>query len=65
VGPNTSGIPGGVQVERGQIANPKSLRISEGVAQGLVIVQNPPVYPPMARMAKVQGPVVLEVVIDK
>ena len=40
-----------------------SIRVSERALQP--IAQPPPVYPTMARMARVQGPVVMQVVIDK
>jgi TonB family protein len=41
------------------------LRIDSGVSEGLLISQVPPVYPPLARQARIQGTVVLEAVIGK
>ena len=35
------------------------------MAQAQLISQTPPVYPPMAKMAKVEGPVVLQLVVGK
>ncbi len=54
--------PGG-----GNEAPPKSsarVRVGESVMQNQTVSQPPPVYPQMARMARVQGAVVLHVVID-
>jgi protein TonB len=41
------------------------LRVSQGVAQGFLVDQVKPVYPPLARQARVQGAVVLQAVIGK
>lgn len=41
------------------------LRISEGVAQGFLVRQVKPVYPPLARQARIQGAVLLQAIIGK
>ncbi len=41
------------------------LRISQGVAQGFLVHQVKPVYPPLARQARVQGTVILQAIIGK
>jgi protein TonB len=44
---------------------PKRVRVSQGVAEGNLVSQTPPVYPPIARQAHVEGPVVLQVIVNK
>lgn len=41
------------------------LRISQGVAQGFLVHQVKPVYPPLARQARIQGTVMLQAIIGK
>jgi TonB family protein len=74
VGGVPGGVPGGQMggVIGGIIGEPpppsktpKRVRISGSVAQANLISQTPPVYPQMAKMAKVQGPVVLQVILGK
>lgn len=48
-----------------KIATPKTVRVSQGVSQGLLEKQVKPTYPPLARQARVQGQVVLQAVIGK
>jgi len=50
-----------------QPATPASTRIlvSVGVSEGLLVKQVPPIYPPLARQARIQGTVVLQAIIDK
>jgi len=43
----------------------EKVRVSSGVAQGLLVHQVTPQYPPLARQARVQGTVVLQAVIGK
>ena len=43
----------------------QKVRVSSGVAQGLLIHQIAPQYPPLARQARIQGTVVLQAVIGK
>jgi periplasmic protein TonB len=48
-----------------KVATPQRIRVSAGVTQGLKIKNVNPVYPQMAKIARVQGPVVLAAVIGK
>jgi protein TonB len=48
-----------------KVAAPSKVRVSSGVAQGLLIHQVKPAYPPLAVQARVQGSVVLQAVIAK
>ena len=41
------------------------LRVSQGVAEGFLVRQVKPVYPPLARQARIQGAVVLQAIIGK
>jgi protein TonB len=41
------------------------VRVSSGVAQGLLIRQVNPVYPPLAKTARVEGRVILQATIGK
>jgi TonB family protein len=44
---------------------PQRVRVSSGVAQGLLVTKVPPQYPPDARDQQIQGLVVMKVNIDK
>lgn len=44
---------------------PQRVRISQGIAQGLLLKKVNPQYPPEARDEQIQGTVVLQVIIDK
>jgi len=67
------GSPGGVigsvfsnaNVPKVQVAPPKKITISGGVAAGNLIQKTQPVYPPIAKAARVQGTVVLQATISK
>ena len=59
------GIIGSTAVSVPKIAPPKTVRVSSGVAQGNLVHQVMPVYPPMAKTARVQGVVVLHAIISK
>lgn len=48
-----------------RIATPHSVRVSSGVAQGLLIREVRPQYPALARSARIQGVVVLQATIGK
>lgn len=50
-------------VSRPSISTP--LRVSQGVAQGFLVREVKPVYPPLARQARIQGAVILEAIIGK
>ena len=43
----------------------QKVRVSSGVAEGLLVHQVKPQYPPLARQARIQGTVVLQAVIGK
>ena len=44
---------------------PKKINISSGVAAGMLLQKTQPVYPPIAKAARVQGTVVLQAKISK
>ena len=46
-------------------AAPKKINISAGVSTGLLIQKTQPVYPPIAKAARVSGTVVLQATISK
>jgi TonB family protein len=46
-------------------ATPQRVRVSEGVGQASVLKKVDPIYPPLARQARIQGSVILQVVINK
>ena len=48
-----------------KVAVPQKVRVSSGVAQGNLIHNVRPPYPPLARQARIQGMVVLQAVIGK
>jgi protein TonB len=77
VGGVPGGVPGGqmggviggiissapVAVPRAAV--PQRVRVSQGVSQGLLIHRVQPMYPPLARQARIQGTVVLQAEISK
>jgi TonB family protein len=46
-------------------AAPQGVRVSEGIGRAFIVKKVDPVYPPLARQARIQGTVVLQVVINK
>jgi periplasmic protein TonB len=44
---------------------PQRIRVSQGITEGLLIHQVKPQYPPLAREARIQGPVVLKAIIAR
>jgi TonB family protein len=44
---------------------PQRIRVSEDNMQGLMLKKVNPIYPPLARQARIQGPVILIAVINK
>ncbi len=48
-----------------KVATPQRIRVSQGVTSGLKVHDVTPQYPPMAKIARVQGAVVLAAVIGK
>jgi protein TonB len=77
VGGVPGGIPGGQMggvlggiINSGTVAVPKvaapqRVRVSAGVTSGLLVRKVNPVYPPLARQARISGTVVLRAVISK
>jgi len=72
VGSAPGGIPEGGQggivpgaADPGHAAVPGRVRISQGVAQGLVVTKIPPQYPQDAKDQRIQGLVVMRAIIDK
>jgi periplasmic protein TonB len=47
------------------IAAPSKVRVSSGVAQGLLIHETRPIYPTLALQARIQGAVLLQAVIAR
>jgi protein TonB len=68
-GGQMGGVIGGIisstPVAVPKVAAPQKIRVSQGVAQGLLIHQVKPNYPALARQARIQGAVVLQAVISK
>jgi periplasmic protein TonB len=48
-----------------KVATPQRVRVSQGVSTGLLVKKTQPVYPPLARQARIQGTVVLQAEISK
>jgi len=77
VGGVPGGIPGGqmggviggiissTPVAVPKVATPQRVRVSAGVTSGLLIRKVQPVYPPLARQARIQGTVILHAQIGK
>jgi periplasmic protein TonB len=59
------GIVSSTPVAVPKVATPQKVRVSQGVAEGLLIHQIKPNYPPLARQARIQGQVVLSATISK
>ena len=69
MGGSGSGVMGSMfgsgNVPKVQAAPPKKVNISAGVAIGMLIQKTTPIYPPIAKAARVSGTVVLQAVISK
>jgi protein TonB len=77
VGGVPGGIPGGqmggviggiissTPVAVPKVATPQRIRVSQGVTAGMILHKVQPMYPPLARQARIQGPVVLQAEISK
>ena len=70
--PNSSGADGAAGLFRGQGKVPvvvaqaaKSMKVSSGVMEGMIVWKALPVYPPIARATRTQGTVVLQATISK
>jgi len=68
-GGQMGGVIGGIisstPVAVPKVATPQRVRVSQGVSQGLLIRKVQPVYPPLARQARIQGQVLLQAEISK
>jgi periplasmic protein TonB len=59
------GVFGSSSTANVKAATPKKVAISAGVMQGMLIQKTTPVYPPIAKAARVSGTVVLQATISK
>ena len=59
------GIINSTPVAVPKVATPQRVRVSAGVTSGLLVRKVNPVYPPLARQARISGTVVLRAVISK
>jgi protein TonB len=48
-----------------KVATPQRVRVSSGVTQGNLVNKVQPVYPPIAKSARIQGAVILQAIISK
>jgi protein TonB len=72
-GGTSNGVPSAVITEIARVvpptvvkpATPQKLRVSSGVAAGMLVYQLKPTYPRLATQARIQGTVVLQAVIGK
>src|SRR6476660_4880675 len=67
-GGSSGGVIGGIigsAAPPPKVATPQKLRVSSGVAEGLKIHDVTPTYPQMARIAHIQGDVILQATISK
>jgi protein TonB len=67
-GGSAGGVIGGIigsAAPPPKVATPQKLRVSSGVAEGLKIHDVTPAYPQMARIAHIQGDVLLQATISK
>jgi len=68
-GGQMGGVIGGIisstPVAVPKAVTPQRIRVSQGVTQGMIIRRVQPAYPPLARQARIQGPVVLQAEIGK
>jgi len=68
-GGSTGGVMGGIlsstPVAVPKVATPQRVRVSTGVATGLLLRKVQPSYPPLAKAARIQGHVLLQAEISK
>jgi TonB family protein len=62
---NPGGVFGGQAGPKVKVAAAQKVSISAGIATGLLMQKTPPVYPPIAKTARVQGTVVIQATISK
>ena len=60
-----AGVVSGVPVSLPTVAPPTRISISQGISQGMLIHQVHPVYPLMAKQARIQGDVLVRAFINK
>jgi TonB family protein len=60
-----AGIVSNTPGDQASAAIPQRVRVSSGVAQGLLVSKVNPMYPPDARDQRIQGVVILQATIDK
>jgi protein TonB len=69
MGDGGSGVMGSIfgngQAPKVKAAPPKKVNISAGVAVGMLLQKTQPIYPPIAKAARVSGTVVLQAMISK
>jgi periplasmic protein TonB len=68
LGGSSSGVMGAFGGGNGpkvQAAPPKKITISGGVAVGMLLQKTTPIYPPIAKAARVSGTVILQATISK
>ncbi len=69
LGGSANGVMGSMfgsgAARRYKAAPPKKVNISAGVAMGMLIQKTQPIYPPIAKAARVSGTVVLQATISK
>jgi protein TonB len=70
LGGSASGVMGGIfgdsnSAAKVKAAAPKKVSISAGVMQGMLLQKTVPIYPPIAKAARVSGTVVLQATISK
>ncbi len=63
--PDMSNSPEKTDTSGASTDGTKQIRVSSAVSQGRVLTRVEPVYPPLARMARIQGTVVLKAIISK
>jgi len=59
------GLNSGTPNQPGGASNSKNIAIASGIAQRNLLTQTPPIYPPIAKAARVSGTVVLQATIGK
>jgi protein TonB len=60
-----SGVFTGQSGPKVKVAGPQKVSISSGIATGLLIQKTAPIYPPIAKTARVSGTVVIQATISK